>query len=901
MYKRNMIDTVKGMGAVALVWTAMLLWMQPGVVQAATTYFVRTPDDKGVVFGTDSDYLIEYDSGTALLEVRKSGGEGEGEGELLITTDNTDLTMYVDFKIPTNAAYFGGGYTAGVGSTGATINAAGSYWTDGSIITDSTMYASGAITSLSDMSSVNGVFSGTVSVGGGYGVTGASISTAGVITANGAITTDDALTALSAVIGGGYGATGATISSAGVVQADGAITTAAGLTALSGAFGGGYGSTGLTISEAGVLQANGAMTTDGALTAASAAIGGGYGSTGISLSDAGVIQADGAITSAAGLTGLSAAIGGGYGSTGVTISEAGVVQSNGAITSDGIVTATGGVRVGDSTSIGCASDPDLVTWGTNLLTIAGQATANTVVIGGGYGDSGITISSAGVVQADGAIATAGAITAASAAIGDGYGSTGLDVTSAGHINTDGHLRCGSWFGATAVDITDLPPTGVNGLWCIYNHLSSESQFLSGDYNGGVPNYRPLRLYGSAITLGAATSHDTTVAGKLSVDNGEINSNDATFALLDSTVTTLTVGQSATSVTVGAETGTLSLRNPTVAAGAALTAGTADTTAGSLVLYGGSADYGGSLRIENGANYDTTTECWEFEPSGEDLRLTGDPDGTPVSVYDIDGTTYATTMYYPITFAGSNVDRFTRRCIGDTLAMDTADALRLLVAWITPATILDYSTYRHTMVPQNLTAVDSLVKGDAWSIDLDGSTEYAYSADANEFSFGDASNDSAFSVLAWVEVVDTANAQMILAKYTTSADREWGLQLSTTEAAQLVCRDESIGVSTTRTADAGMSAGWHCVCSTYDGTGGATALDGTNAAIYVDGVVVASTAVNQATYVAMENLTGVLTIGRQGTTTGWFAGDMGLVSLWGEELTAAKVWKLYCITRGYYGV
>jgi len=72
-------------------------------------------------------------------------------------------------------------------------------------------------------------------------------------------------------------------------------------------------------------------------------------------------------------------------------------------------------------------------------------------------------------------------------------------------------------------------------------------------------------------------------------------------------------------------------------------------------------------------------------------------------------------------------------------------------------------------------------------------------------------------------------------------------------------------------------------------------------IYIDGVVVASTANNEASYVAMESGSGNLEIGGVLGGVNLWQGDYGMTFFEKSELTAAQVWKLYIKTRGYYNL
>lgn len=203
------------------------------------------------------------------------------------------------------------------------------------------------------------------------------------------------------------------------------------------------------------------------------------------------------------------------------------------------------------------------------------------------------------------------------------------------------------------------------------------------------------------------------------------------------------------------------------------------------------------------------------------------------------------------------------------------------------------------------AADKIFKGQTYVYSFDGTDSYLSTPDTADMSFGDGSNDSAFSIGGWVQVVDSAASQTIIAKYesTTGAEiREWILYLDSTEKLILQQYDESANVLCKRTTDAGLSVGWHFVVALNSGTGGATAAN--TIVIYVDGVAVASTATNDANYVAMENLTTLPSIGGcigAATYGSFFTGDMGRLFVTAEALSAATVYRLYESTRGFYNL
>jgi len=116
-------------------------------------------------------------------------------------------------------------------------------------------------------------------------------------------------------------------------------------------------------------------------------------------------------------------------------------------------------------------------------------------------------------------------------------------------------------------------------------------------------------------------------------------------------------------------------------------------------------------------------------------------------------------------------------------------------------------------------------------------------------------------------------------------------------------DESADALTTRTSNSAVSVGLHFIVVTYDGTGGASAGNGMT--MYVDGVAVASSAGNNGSYVAMENLSASVFVGAftgtGGTPADFMTGDFGLQFITQEELSSTDVWEMYLATRGLYNV
>jgi len=148
------------------------------------------------------------------------------------------------------------------------------------------------------------------------------------------------------------------------------------------------------------------------------------------------------------------------------------------------------------------------------------------------------------------------------------------------------------------------------------------------------------------------------------------------------------------------------------------------------------------------------------------------------------------------------------------------------------------------------------------VKFNGTDEEADSPDATYWSRGDGTTDSAFSIGAWVNFPAATARQTILSKNksTTGATaREWIFDVEADETFRLMIRDESAAVQPFRKANNVLVADvWHLLVATYDGTGGTTAANGI--VMYDNGAVAASTATNDASYVAMENTTALVNLG-----------------------------------------
>ena len=306
---------------------------------------------------------------------------------------------------------------------------------------------------------------------------------------------------------------------------------------------------------------------------------------------------------------------------------------------------------------------------------------------------------------------------------------------------------------------------------------------------------------------------------------------------------------------------------------------------------------GTLSLSSGS---ITDSSGAISFSNENLTTTGTLGAGAITgtSFIIGANTLDTTEW--ATLDGANSTQFTYLLAGQFL--DVLTDPKLLLGWLTPSdagTEQDLSPANHDATyvdASDWTTSDQLHKGFVWSLDFDGTDDYLSLGDHADFTFGNSLVDVPFSVGGWVEVVGGTDYQQIIGKW----DTEWFLGLNSTEKINIWLKDESVAKYIHRDSDSIISAGWHFIVATYDGTGGATAMNGVT--IYVDGVSVASTAFNDVGYVAMEDTATALTIGA--AVTGgpfYFQGDMGMVFITKEQLTANDIWKTYVKTRGYYGL
>ena len=260
---------------------------------------------------------------------------------------------------------------------------------------------------------------------------------------------------------------------------------------------------------------------------------------------------------------------------------------------------------------------------------------------------------------------------------------------------------------------------------------------------------------------------------------------------------------------------------------------------------------------------------------------------------------------PVDLSTDFNDMFTYQLASTALALD-AD-IHLLLAWITPITTeMDLSPHNHDMTyVGTMTADDQIDQGLVYALDMDGVDDGGTITDHTDFFFDDAGGANGFTTNAWVYVVAGTDSQMILAKYDLTAGNtaeEWAFFIDEDEyLSMMICDDSEPSYESMQSDAALTTATWYMVTAVYDGAGGGSASAGIT--LYVDGVAVAATAVDNGSYTGMENLAALVYVSGNedgdGNIDNVWTGDLGDISQSVTQLTSDEVWELYVRTRGYY--
>ena len=168
------------------------------------------------------------------------------------------------------------------------------------------------------------------------------------------------------------------------------------------------------------------------------------------------------------------------------------------------------------------------------------------------------------------------------------------------------------------------------------------------------------------------------------------------------------------------------------------------------------------------------------------------------------------------------------------------------------------------------------------LDLDGVDDYLQVADHDALSFGNGVVDTPLTFEIWFRP-DRDDPLPAARQVGDKRRSEYKLLHRRGPHPRSTCATAAQApVSVFTGSQAALVGAWHHLAVTYDGRGGATAANGIT--IYVDGVAVPVTRVNNADYVAMENLAAPLQIGPREPAWQQFDGALDDVRLWNVART-----------------
>ena len=183
------------------------------------------------------------------------------------------------------------------------------------------------------------------------------------------------------------------------------------------------------------------------------------------------------------------------------------------------------------------------------------------------------------------------------------------------------------------------------------------------------------------------------------------------------------------------------------------------------------------------------------------------------------------------------------------------------------------------------------------VDLNGTNDYIDCGDHDDLSFGDGTDDSPFSVSAWIYMNDATNF-MIVSKANASLP-EWYFFVTGGDDLSLMLFDTVITNNEFKEiADiTKYESEWIHVIGTYDGRGGGSAYEGIN--LYLNGQLETNpTGGGGGTYSAMDSTITSVFIGS--AFTDYADGKIRDIKIYGNELTADQVKEDYK-TGGVNGV
>lgn len=258
--------------------------------------------------------------------------------------------------------------------------------------------------------------------------------------------------------------------------------------------------------------------------------------------------------------------------------------------------------------------------------------------------------------------------------------------------------------------------------------------------------------------------------------------------------------------------------------------------------------------------------------------------------------FSTTQSYVLELGNQYMRFYTSNAVVfDTFGTEDLSGIGSIVAhWLCDdnlgtQAVLDDDGNTHDGAMAGATNTEDVSVADAESVaneafNLTG-TDYFTVTDHTDFTFGDGSDDSPFSIVMWVNYV--ANGAQFFISKTSSGQQEWQLGTDGSDllAFRVIDQDAS-GQSEAITANEALTAGWHFICAIYDGRGGTEARNGMK--LYIDWVEVKVATSGTGSYDSMNNYTSDVAIGSNATGASLFDGKVDNIAIFSKALTAVEI-------------
>jgi hypothetical protein len=213
-------------------------------------------------------------------------------------------------------------------------------------------------------------------------------------------------------------------------------------------------------------------------------------------------------------------------------------------------------------------------------------------------------------------------------------------------------------------------------------------------------------------------------------------------------------------------------------------------------------------------------------------------------------------------------------------------------------VTDYSSYVNTATASHANTgawgIAPLIKGCSSVYTMSSANaEYVYINDDDDFTFGNGTTDSPFTIVTVINPASFSSYGRCLMGKTEYSPMEWNLELQPTGFLHWGIFDQSENAWLFRNTPAStITAGnWYIIVCTYDGSGTVGGLK-----IYVNGVRVDNASDTGGSYVAMENTAARVGIGAYGNGNATIDGKQSWSIVTAKELSALEVWQVTQILK-----